>query len=166
MNLSAVLYHCIENWISNVEQSFIGSIVWGQQKERSGLCDDRLWIVNVRKWRILLHLRRFGLDHLSSQSKCNYQCCSRSKPTRDRLSALRHLWWHLTTAQSFSSSNYLPPPIFFVSYQSVYQTSEFMLSVWEKRLCHLERHNLLEFLFILDTAIQAFFSSLNEMDLL
>ena len=41
-----------------------------------------------------------------------------------------------------------------------------MLSVWEKRLCHLERHNLLEFLFILDTAIQAFFSSLNEMDLL
>ena len=39
VNLSAVLYHCIENWISNVEQSFIGSIVWGQQKERVVNCE-------------------------------------------------------------------------------------------------------------------------------
>jgi len=70
VNLSAVLYHCIENWISNVEQSFIGSIVWGKQKERSGrkvaLFEENkkkeagsvtkgceLWM--IRKWWILLH---------------------------------------------------------------------------------------------------------------
>jgi len=54
-------------------RSFIDSIFWGHQKERIRLCYERLWM--IRRWRILLHLRRFGLDHLSSQSKCNHQCC-------------------------------------------------------------------------------------------
>ena len=57
----------------------------------------------------------------------------------------------------FASANFLC-----IKVKACIKTSEFMLSVWEKRLCHLERHNLLEFLFILDTAIQAFFSSLQS----